>query len=72
MPAIEVFYDQDMGDQSLDVSAVTRKFQSSIVIKQDPTKSGITSFLKKIEEDSTPLPTQGSSSTITPTSQDGY
>ena len=56
MPAVEVFYDNDMGDQSLDVSASKRKFQTSIIIKQDTNKSGILSFLENIEEQSPGLP----------------
>ena len=67
MPAVEVFYDQNMGIQTLDVSAVTRKFQSSIIVKQDPEKSGIISFLKQIEEESEPLPTRVSRQTVRPT-----
>ena len=44
-------YDTDMGDQSIDVSASTRKFQNSIVIKQDEEKSGILGFLQKAESE---------------------
>ena len=49
MAAID-FFDSDGFDQSMDVSASTRKFQSSVVIKQDPNKSGILSFLIKVEK----------------------
>lgn len=66
-------YDTDMGDQSLDVSAANRKFQTSIIIKQDATKSGILSILEKTEEQSTPMPTRQPPPTMRPTApQGGY
>lgn len=50
------FFDNDGFDQSLDVSASTRKFQSSVVVKQDSDKSGILSFLTKVEKTSPTRP----------------
>lgn len=67
MATPEVFYDGQMGEQTLDVSAATRKFQSSIIIKQDPEKSGFISFLKEVEADTQPLPIRQSPSTVRPT-----
>ena len=64
-------YDTEMGDQSLDVSAVNRKFQTSIIIKQDASKSGILSILQKVEEQSTPMPTSQPSTTVTPSAPEG-
>jgi len=62
-------YITDMGDQSIDVSASTRKFQASIIVKQDPNKSGILSFLSEVEA-TTPQPPGGSSpSTMLPSGQ---
>ena len=43
------FYNIDVGQQVMDVSASTRKFQQSIIITQDPNKSGILSFLNEAE-----------------------
>tara|TARA_R100000734_G_C3303729_1_gene94265 strand:+ start:331 stop:552 length:222 start_codon:yes stop_codon:yes gene_type:complete len=37
-------------EQEVNVSISDRDFQQSIVIKQDPNKSGILSFLSKIEQ----------------------
>tara|TARA_B100001113_G_scaffold330057_1_gene305377 strand:+ start:179 stop:418 length:240 start_codon:yes stop_codon:yes gene_type:complete len=44
-------YITDMGDQSIDISATERKFQTSIIVKQDPNKSGILSFLEQVERE---------------------
>lgn len=68
MPAVEVFYDNDMGDPTLDVSATTRKFQTSMVIKQDSEKSGILSFLENIEKETPSLPIRVAAQTQRPTS----
>ena len=51
------FYDTDGFDQPIDISARNRKFQTSIVIKQDQQKSGILSFLEETEETSGTAPT---------------
>ncbi len=73
MAAVEKFYDNEMGDQSLDVSASTRKFQTSIIIKQDLAKSGILSILEKIEEQSTTeVPMRSAPQTMRPKKQEGY
>jgi len=65
-------YITDMGDQSIDVSAAKRKFQNSIIVKQDPNKSGILSFLSEVQ---TPQPSQASEgsspSTILPNQSQG-
>ena len=59
-------YVTDMGDQTIDVSANTRKFQTSLVIKQDLNKSGILSVLQKVEADIPPPPTREAPKTLTP------
>ena len=46
------FFDREGFDYSMDVSASNRKFQTSIVVKQDPNKSGILSLLKNVEQSS--------------------
>lgn len=56
MQSVNTFFDSDGFDQEMNVSATTRKFQSSVVVKQDPNKSGILSFLKEVETQSTPGP----------------
>jgi hypothetical protein len=47
----ESLYELDMGDQAIDVSAATRKFQTSVTITQDPSKSGILIVLRNTRED---------------------
>ena len=54
--AVQDYFDPDMGDQTIDVSASTRKFQTSVIIKQDPNKAGILSFLEQVNEQETPPP----------------
>ena len=58
------FYDSDGFDQSMDVSASTRKFQQSIIVKQDPNKSGILSFLSQAEQETQAQPQQSPTETI--------
>ena len=66
-------YVTDMGDQTIDVSANTRKFQTSLVIKQDLNKSGILSVLRKVEQDSPPPLTRDEPVTLTPSApSSGY
>ena len=65
------FFDNDVGEQSMDVSASTRKFQQSIVVKQDPNKSGILSFLSEVEQQRQSQPQSQSPQTQT-NSTGGY
>ena len=46
-------YDEDMGDQSIDISASNRNsiFQTSIIVTQDPNKDGIVSFLEVLAQE---------------------
>ena len=67
----ENFYDNQGFDQSMDVSASTRKFQQSIVIKQDPNKSGILFFLSQAEQEMQRQPQQRSTNTIRPSYDEG-
>ncbi len=60
--AISTLYEIDMGDQRIDVSAATRKFQTSIIVKQDPEKNGILSFLTTVEQETSNQPNQTGSS----------
>ncbi len=57
-------FDRDVGEQPIDISASNRKFQQSIIVKQDPNKSGILSFLKTAEEETPRLPIRRSPTTI--------
>ena len=66
------FFDNDVGEQSMDVSASTRKFQQSIIVKQDPNKSGILSFLSEVEEQTQSQPQRQSPQTQRPSVRTGY
>ena len=57
---MENFFESEGFDENMDVSATTRKFQTSQIVKQDPTKSGILSFLE--EQERTQAPTQSDES----------
>ena len=64
-------YETNMGEQMIDLGASNRKFQTSIVVQQDPNKNGVLSFLKKMEE-TRPLPPQRQApQTIRPLSDNG-
>ena len=52
--AIENIYTNSGFDQNMDVSATTRKFQTSVVITQDVGKSGILTFLENVPIVTTP------------------
>jgi hypothetical protein len=66
-------YDTEGFDATMDVSASTRKFQQSIIVKQDPNKSGILAFLSVAEEQITQPPTRDPQPTMRPqTSGGGY
>lgn len=66
------FFDSQVGDQPMDVSASTRKFQQSIVVKQDPNKSGILSFLSQAEEQTQSRPQRQSPQTQRLSRRTGY
>ncbi len=69
--AIDNFYESDGFDQDMNVSASTRKFQQSIIVKQDPNKSGILSFLSSVEETTEQEP-RPEGLTQRPTTRQGY
>lgn len=52
-------YDVEGFEESLSVDSTDRKFQTSIIIKQDTSKSGILSFLQEIQQSSQQLPSSG-------------
>jgi len=70
--SIQDYFDTNVGTQMIDVSASTRKFQTSIVVKQDKNKSGILSFLEAVQETVPQAPRRQSPQTIRPSSQGGY
>lgn len=70
--AIDNFYESDGFDQSMDVSASTRKFQQSIIVKQDPNKSGILSFLSTVGPVSTRQQERPEGLTQIPSDRQGY
>tara|TARA_R110002020_G_scaffold336677_1_gene552115 strand:+ start:247 stop:465 length:219 start_codon:yes stop_codon:yes gene_type:complete len=70
--SVQDFYESEGFTGQLDVSASTRKFQTSIVVNQDPQKSGILSFLSNLEEQS-PQPTiQVAEPTLKPQNNQDY
>lgn len=50
----------------MDVSASTRKFQQSIIVVQDPNKSGILGFLSEVEQSTQAQPQSTSPQTQRP------
>ena len=66
------YFEIDVGVQSIDVSALNRKFQTSVIVKQDENKSGVLSFLQKVEDSSPQVPTQTQPQTMRPSTQGGY
>ena len=69
--AAQDYYDTNIPPQEIDVSASNRKFQTSIIITQDPRKSGMLSFLEDLEEVIAPTPTRPAPQTIRPTRRQG-
>lgn len=69
--SIPNLYDTDMGDRSLDVSAATRQFQTSIIVKQDENKGGILTFLKQVAETTQSPPTEQAPQTMRPRRRQG-
>ena len=55
----------------IDISASQRKFQNSVIIAQDPRKSGILSFLQQVEEVTPSTPTRPSPQTVRTTRRTG-
>ena len=70
--AAQDYYDTNVPDESIDVSASNRKFQTSIIIKQDAKKSGVLSFLTESQEQSSSIPTRPASQTVRPSRREGY
>jgi len=70
--AIQDYFETEGFDEQLDVSAATRKFQTSIVVQQDPNKAGILSVLEKVEEQVPEPPRRREPQTIRPRRQGGY
>tara|TARA_B100001113_G_C20599347_1_gene401055 strand:- start:250 stop:471 length:222 start_codon:yes stop_codon:yes gene_type:complete len=68
----ESLYELDMGDQSIDVSATKRKFQTSVIVTQDASKSGILSILRVIPMEEAPTTqTSPAPQTATPSAPSG-
>jgi len=75
--AAEDYYKKSIFGDILEIGRVDRRYQTSIVISQDPSKSGILSFLKQVEEVSSPPPRRPAPQTVRPrrsgaTSGGGY
>ena len=67
--SVEDFFESEGFDQNMDVSASTRKFQQSIVVKQDPNKAGILSFLATVEEETQQQPQRQDPQTLRPSGE---
>lgn len=70
--AVQDYFDTEMGEQTIDVSASKRKFQTSVILKQDPNKSGILTFLEEVNKQDAPPPRRREPQTIRPRRQGGY
>lgn len=70
--AIQDYFETNVGTQNIDVSVSTRKFQTSVVVTQDANKSGILSYLEKVEQSTPQTPTQTAPQTMRPNTQGGY
>ena len=70
--AVQDYFDSSVGTQTIDVSASTRKFQTSIIVKQDQNKSGILSFLEIVEQSIPQGPTQNEPQTMRPSVNGDY
>ncbi len=71
MAEANTLYDTDMGNQTLDISASSKKFQTSIIVQQDPSKGGIISFLESVEQEMASPPTTQPPQTMTPSAPPG-
>ncbi len=60
------FYETEGFEANLDVSSSNRKFQISVIVKQDPQKTGILQFLTESEQSGQSQPTSSQPSTIRP------
>jgi hypothetical protein len=70
--SIQKYIDTDMGEQTIDVSASTRKFQTSIIVNQDPNKAGVLTFLQEFEEQVPAPPRRTAPQTMRPRRQGNY
>lgn len=69
--AAQDFYETNVPSAAIDVSISTRIFQTSIIIKQDPQKSGILSFLQVLDDSRNPPAATSQAPTIRPSRQTG-
>jgi len=66
------YFDRIFPEQTIDISASDRKNQTSMVISQDPEKSGILSFLERVEiETNSNDPSYREGQTIRPNREEG-
>jgi len=70
--AIQDYYETNVPDQTIDVSSDNRKFQTSIIIKQDPQKAGVLSYLTQAEQAQPQRPTRSAPQTMRPSGGGGY
>lgn len=65
-PSADEIIDDAFPDESFDPSASTRKFQTSMIIKQDPQRSGVLFFLSEKISSETPPPTRTPATGVRP------
>tara|TARA_R110001606_G_C15394075_1_gene651936 strand:+ start:3734 stop:3961 length:228 start_codon:yes stop_codon:yes gene_type:complete len=66
------YFDRIFPEQTIDISASQRKIQTSMVVSQDPEKSGILSFLESVEIETVPNdPSYREDQTIRPNREAG-
>ena len=67
--AVEDYYNRNVPQVEIDISASQRKFQTSVIIEQDPNKDGVLSFLEGPPISQTQETTTPAQSTTTQTTR---
>lgn len=75
--AVEDYYNRNVPQVEIDISASQRKFQTSVIIKQDPNKDGVLSFLEgppisQAQETATPAQSTTTQTTRPSSGTGGY
>lgn len=63
--------DQSFPNSEIDVSSANRKFQTSLIIKQNESRSGILNYLKSMRADESQQPTSSPTQTSRPSTPTG-
>jgi len=65
------FFETQVPPRTIDVSDPEERTQTSLIIKQDPSKSGVLRFLEAISESQPELPERTETSTFRPSTAPG-